>query len=180
MAMTLVQDLAHNPASNGTFSIERPLPGVNHHNFTENWTNSFAVPVLVIPEVTIFKFAIEAPQPNLTFIRTRMTVAVGGPADTPDITGEFDSEFGGGFDITDQNKDANPETGRLVWHSPASTIRKTPVELNPGQSIHIAVRGASYTPAPWLANANNNVPTHYAEMGIAQTRIWATALGTET
>lgn len=180
MAMNLVHDQVHTAVNNGTFSTQRDLPGVNHHDWSINWTNTYTVPVLVIPEVMCLGSFIIAPQPNLTFIRARALTAVGGAADAPDITGEFDSEFGGGFDITDQNKDANPESGRLHRGTGAWTIRKTPVELEPGQTIYLAFRMASYTPAPWLANANNNSPGHEATVRDTYSRLWVTALGSAT
>lgn len=180
MAVQLVHNVSHAAAGNGNFSTQRSLPGTNHHDWTASWTNTEDVPVLAIVEATCFHMAVESPQPNLTFIRSRLTVEVGSPAETPDITGEFDSEFGGGFDITDQNPDNNPETGRVRLDAPAFTIRKTPVEVAPGQAVHLAFRAASYTPSPWLANANNTVPTHHATVSAVSSRIWVSALGAET
>lgn len=177
--VTLVHNVAHTPVNNGAFTTERPLPGTVHHDWTASWTNTTLVPMLVIPEVMSLGAFIIAPQPNLVFVRSRCTIGIGGPAETPDITAEFDSEFGGGFDISDQDKQANPEVGRMHHGTAAWTIRKNPVELNPGQSIYMAFRMASYTPAPWLANANGNSPGHEATVRNTYSRIWASSRGVE-
>lgn len=176
--VTLVHDVSHASSNNGAFTTQRSLPGTNHQDWTIGpITNTYAVPVLAVFEVMCLGAFIIAPQPNLTLVRTRVTVGVGGAADTPDITAEFDSEFGGGFDITDQDTQSNPETGRLHRGTAAWVIRKTPVELQPGQALYGACRIASYTPDPWLANANNNSPGHQADVKTSYSRVWFSALG---
>jgi hypothetical protein len=59
-------------------------------------------------------------------------------------------------------------------------MRKTPVEIAPGQAIFMSFRMASYTPAPWLANANNNSPGHEATVREAYSRFWVGALGVDS
>lgn len=178
MPVTLVRDQPFTAGGNGGFPAERPLPGQIHHDVTMTpWVNPHTAPVLAIAEVMCLGSFIIAPQPNLVFIRARATVAVGTVADTPDISAEFDSEFGGGFDITDQNPDDDPEVGRLHRGTAAFVIRKTPVEVPPGQSVSVKFRMASYTPQPWLANANFNAANHEATVRNAYIRLWVGALG---
>lgn len=175
--MRLVLDVSQAPVNNGDFSTQRALPGVNHQDVTSSWTNTYAVPMLVVPELTVDWMIVTAPQPNVTLIRTRLTVTVGGAADTPDISGEFDSQFGEGFDLTDQDPQANPEVGRVTRATPAFVIRKTPEIVNPGQLLGLKYRTASFTPDPWLANANNVNPLHNAQVGTTRLRVWATSAG---
>lgn len=168
------------PQSGGTFTTERPLPGVNHFNSTVAWTSNVQFPLLVTPELTSMGALIRSPQPNLVFLRTRATVSVGGTPAAPDLAAEFDSEFGGGFDISSQNKDETPLSGSLFRATAVWTMRKDPAVLNPGETIRMSVRMASYTPPPWTNNADANSNTHQASPSSLIARFWAAPTGTAT
>ncbi|WP_157095369.1 DUF7172 family protein [Hoyosella altamirensis] len=168
------------PTNNGAFTSERSLPGVPHHDFSIQWTNDQPFPLLVVPELHSRGTYIEAPQPNLVLVRARATVAINQAAPVPDITGVFDSEFGGGFDVTDQDPESTPVAGKLNRGGAAWSYRKQPEILQPGDTIFMRFRMASYTPEPWVDNGNNGANDHNVTVLPVIARFWSSARGVTT
>lgn len=160
----IVLDQATFAASNGSFTTERPLPGTNHHDYTIAWTNSTGRTMTVVVAATCDGLHIAAPQPNLVLMRARMTTGI--PAAPDPDTGEvYDSEFGGGFDLSDQDPESTPEAGILHRRTAAFVITSAEIDVPPGQQLQTRYRVTSHTPAPWSPGANNGASDHYALAG---------------
>lgn len=160
-------------SNDGTFTAQSVLPGLNHLNVTDSWTNSTGTRQRVRVELLPGSRLIRTSQPNLTFFRHRATVDVGAsPSAADPALGEaFDSEMGGGFDLHGE-EGATPAAG--IYHLAQAVmphvVEDVPVEA--GETIQVRYRCAHYSPDPFATNANNNSAQYTATARNVTIQFW--------
>lgn len=155
----------------GAFTVQAPLPGVNHIDTTATWTNPW--PVQTQCEVILQRSwrMIRASQPNLVFLRERCTVAVDATPADPSVVDQFDSEFGGGYDRHTPGTSTPAKGTWYRWQSASSYSAGTFV-VPSGKTITAKYRCAHYSPDPWVDNANNNSAQYQAVATRVTVQFW--------